>query len=230
MDRWQYWTYAGQLAEWRDDFESCIALHQQAADVPGLPARWKSASLINLGIALRKRGLGLIALARARGEPPGAEALRDLVGSYAATARGARMKLGLGDMDEAATGLHNASYTMLHLAVVEKSGTYSGIKAAQLALRGIEILKGTNSTKKLGLLLVECAFGLMLAGGGAAPANAVTIAPLMKELSDLDAARLIPASDIADILSLHNDLFAMKAARLADIVTMQAFERVSFAA
>lgn len=220
MDRWQFWNYAAQLAEWNGDFENCIHLHQRAADVPGLPARWKSASLINLGIALRKRALAMRTESR-RGPQAASEAgnpASDLVNSYAAAANGARMKLGLGDLDEAAIGLHNAAYTMLYLARFDRSGAYTGKQAAQLALRGLEVLQDTKSAKKLGLLLAECAFGLSLSGAGAAPGDEEKIASLYGQLAGLHASGLIPASDAADILALHNDIFPSKAADFADII------------
>lgn len=214
MDRWQLWNYSGLLAEWQRNFDEASQCFDRASELPGVPLRWKAASQINKGIALRASLLQKVR--RQEDTTPVLGAVME--DSFNSIMRGTEIKIALGDVDEAAVGLHNAAYTALTSIALKGPEVASPQRIARLSRLGLGILSKTGSSKKRYLLLAENTFASLLPTGNAddvknAKANA-------EALASASAAQEIPEADGRDILELYRLMTGQNEGNLNSVVAV----------
>jgi hypothetical protein len=218
MDRWQLWNYSGLVAEWYGDFAAAVRMHTQAGDLPGIPLRWKGASLINRGVALRREALAPTldgsAVSVATMSEIRLDALRQ---SFASIVEGTKMKMGIGDVDEAAVGLHNAAYAALCLDAAAAGPAWQQ-HAADLSGLGLRVIDASRSRKKRALLVAENLFARMREAGSPPPAGARAPSELLGELDSLIAAQRVPVSDLTDISALYAFVFGVDGASISSML------------
>jgi len=214
LDRWQLWNYSGLLAEWQRDFDEASASFDRASGLPGVPLRWKAASQINKGIALRASLLQKVR----RHEDTTSLLGGVMTDSFNSIMRGTEIKIALGDVDEAAVGLHNAAYTALTSIALNGPEVASPQRIARLSKLGLGIVSKTGSSKKRYLLLAENTFASLLPPGNAddvknAKANA-------EALANASAAQEIPEADGKDILELYRLMTGESESNLNSVVAV----------
>lgn len=141
---WHFHNNRANYAEWEGDFEAAIAEHRRALELPGIELKWVSGSLVNLGIAYRLHFL------QSRSSESLAQAMEQGF-------EGVRLKTLMGDRDELPVTLHNAALTVIE-AQLAGEGPQVESRFAEALLcceRGLEILRRSTSTKRLGILLAE---------------------------------------------------------------------------
>lgn len=211
MDRWQLWNYLGLLHEWNGRYDAAAQHHKRAADLPGVPLRWKGASLINAGIATRKEFCGA----------PTADSLDALSKAYASIIRGTELKLSLGDVDEAAVGLHNAAYVGLLMCRLDRNSEPGPEGIIRLTSLGLGILGNTRSVKKRALLSAEQLFARLILAASK-PAETLNISGAaradLEDIATLRQAGHIPESDERDILTLKGILSGEQETTLAQML------------
>ncbi|MCI4665826.1 MAG: hypothetical protein MRY74_14010 [Neomegalonema sp.] len=221
MDRWRFWCYLGLTVEWSGDYNGAAALHARAADLPGVQLRWVGGSFINAGVAARRGALAMASVMEDDAESR-RKVTTGLRQAQSAVMRGVEMKLGLGDLDEGAIGLHNAAYINLCLARADDEATVeSAREAAELSRIGLNILSRTKSQKKMALLAAENAFAhmLLLQVGAATADGARHIVACAEHLAMVESAAALSEADLEDIFTLEEILFERRSSSISALIS-----------
>jgi hypothetical protein len=122
---------------------AAVNFHKQTHNVPGISLRWKAASAINLGVAIRESAIN-------------AQSQHVLEDALLSILQGVSIKLEIGDLDEAAVGLHNAAICQILIySRDEVSNRTHMCDSLEMSELGLKILDVTKANKKRGMLLAE---------------------------------------------------------------------------
>lgn len=143
-DRWRYFNYEANYAEWVGDLPGARDMHVEALKVPGTSLKWISGSEVNLGIVYRR-------LFETSGDPA------DIARALQHGQRACDIKEAMGDHDELAVALHNFAWSKL----LSASGAASDDPRPELnsiieiTERALAVLDATRADKKRPQLYAE---------------------------------------------------------------------------
>ncbi len=149
-------TRWGHFFELTDRFDESVARHRAAAGIPGIRLGQYNGSLINLGLALRRKATA----AYQHRTQPVAEICANLSEAATSATEGFRSKMAIGDWDEASIGGHNAALSEILSAQwsedlsdrERRTKLVAAVDIVEACLRGLESVAGN---RKRGLLEIE---------------------------------------------------------------------------
>jgi hypothetical protein len=141
---WHFYNISANYNEWNEEFDLAIESYKKCLSIPTLGPFEYGATFVNMAIAYRFKFLKNLNQEKTIIE----EAIK--IGSI-----GVALKESVGDRDEMPVVLHNQALNILYkfLYFEAKEDEIKIVK--NITQEGIEILERTNSTKKLGMILIE---------------------------------------------------------------------------
>lgn len=150
---WHYYNSKANYHEWNEEYTLAIKNYKKCLSIPALGAFEYGATFINISIAFRYKFIN-----------SSRKAMSIIDESIRLGKIGVDLKESVGDRDEMPVVLHNQSLNILYKYSFFESETQDIEKVKLLTDEGLKILNETNSTKRLGMLLIENYISKVLLG------------------------------------------------------------------